>query len=69
VSYEEVYELLAVALREDTIVGSGGRATMRWTGVARVLLAKDRLAVLIAEDIERESEPLEPGQHFGSACL
>jgi hypothetical protein len=47
--FEEVLELLAAALREDTVVGDGGRALMKWTGVDRVLLARDKLAVLIAQ--------------------
>jgi len=47
--YLEVMELLAAALREDTVVGTGGRALMKWTGVDRVLLARDKLAVLIAD--------------------
>jgi len=45
--FDEVLELLTAALREDTVVGTGGKALMKWTGVDRVLLARDKLAVLM----------------------
>lgn len=46
---EDVLELLTVALREDVTVGAGGRGLMKWTGVDRVLLARDKLAVRMAQ--------------------
>lgn len=57
---DEVLELLATALREDTVVGAGGRALMKWTGVDRVLLARDKLAVLIDQSND-DLDAMAPG--------